>query len=634
MCGVVAIHSSTQPVASERLLAATRRLEHRGPDEQGHWLAPHRRVGLGHTRLRIIDLTTGTQPIANEDGQLRIVVNGEFYGFEQTRCELEARGHRFRTHSDSEIALHLYEEFGTGCLEHLRGEFAFVLWDEADDTLFAARDRFGIKPLFYARMGEVLYLASEVKALLAAGVPAAWDHDAVFQSLFLSMREDRSLYRGVRQVPAGHFLVATGGTVRLQSYWDAEYPPAGRGEQRMRGEECIEEVRRLLQEAIRIRMRADVPVGCLLSGGVDSSTVLAIGSTYAERPMAAFTIAFDHPEYDESAGAREAAEATGAEFWPIPVGEVEVAAHFADSVWHGETIQYNAHGTARFILSRAIQDRGHKVVLGGEGADELFAGYGFCRTAVLSRPRPGRLRGALRTLLKLARPLNPDEARIARTSPWLARRIRWLALPPLIATLAERLELLGSLLAQDFAAQFRDRDPFRTFFEHFPVRAKLRGREPAKQILYLWLKTIFVNYHLAADRIDMAHGMEVRLPFLDHLLFDYVRRIPVSLLAAGGEQKHILREAARPFLPERIRSRTKKPFLAPPPLLCTGSPLDQLIQDLLRSQTMGKLPFFDQRAIAELLDELPGWDAAARASLEPLFLMLASMCVLQERYAL
>jgi asparagine synthetase B (glutamine-hydrolysing) len=178
MCGIVAVYSNGPPIEPESVVRATRALIHRGPDEQHQWIAPHGRVGLGHTRLTIIDLVTGAQPIASEDDHLRIIVNGEFYDFERIRLELEARGHQFRTRSDSEIALHLYEEMGPACLEHLRGEFAFAIWDEKNQTLFAARDRFGIKPLFYARVGDTLYLASEVNALFAAGVPAGWDHES------------------------------------------------------------------------------------------------------------------------------------------------------------------------------------------------------------------------------------------------------------------------------------------------------------------------------------------------------------------------------------------------------------------------------------------------------------------------
>src|SRR5215470_10609902 len=209
MCGIVTVFSSDAPVSADLLARATQALHHRGPDGQRQWIAPPRRVGMGHARLSIIDLTTGDQPIANEDEQIHIVVNGEFYDYERTQKELEQRGHRLRTRSDSEILMHLYEDFGTNCLKDLRGEFAFVLWDERNGLLFAARDRFGIKPLFYALQGDTLYLASEAKALFAAGVPARWEAESVMQAVEFGGHQGRTLFEGIFQVPPGHYLLAT-----------------------------------------------------------------------------------------------------------------------------------------------------------------------------------------------------------------------------------------------------------------------------------------------------------------------------------------------------------------------------------------------------------------------------------------
>src|SRR5215472_3651053 len=224
MCGVVGIFSRNRLISEGQLQRATRSLYHRGPDGQRHWISSDRRVGLGHARLSIIDLATGDQPIASEDGRSQIVVNGEFYGYEPIQRELERSGHRLRTRSDSEIALHLYQDLGPQCLHHLRGEFAFIIWDEAHRTLFAARDRFGIKPLFYAFHNETLYLASEVKALWAAGVPARWDAESVAQSVEFGGHQVRTLFDGVFQVPPGHYLLATEKHFQLVPYWDFNYP--------------------------------------------------------------------------------------------------------------------------------------------------------------------------------------------------------------------------------------------------------------------------------------------------------------------------------------------------------------------------------------------------------------------------
>src|SRR5258705_3980848 len=224
MCGIVAFLSRGLPISESAFQRATQSLYHRGPDGQRHWRSPDSRVALGHARLSIIDLTTGEQPIASEDGRTRIVVNGEFYGYEAIQRELEQSGHRLRTRSDSEIALHLYEDLGTQCLHRLRGEFAFVVWDETNRTIFAARDRFGIKPLFYAFHKDTLYLASEVKALFAAGVPARWDTESIYHCIEYGNHQTRTLYDGVFQVPPGHYLIATDKHIQLNQYWDFNYP--------------------------------------------------------------------------------------------------------------------------------------------------------------------------------------------------------------------------------------------------------------------------------------------------------------------------------------------------------------------------------------------------------------------------
>jgi asparagine synthase (glutamine-hydrolysing) len=330
MCGITAFFSSDKRISVERLKRATHSLHHRGPDSQGAWLSPNQRVGLGHARRSIIDLTTGDQPIANEDERIHIVVNGEFYDFEHQRRELERRGHLFRTRSDSEIALHLYEEFGAHCVQQLRGEFAFVLWDEANQTLFAARDRFGIKPLYYAIHDHTLYLASEIKALFAAGLPARWDHECFYQGATGPPMSDRTLFDGVHQVPPGHYLTATTNGMRILRYWEFYYPPADELGAGTRDESAfVEEFAAVFEEAVRLRMRADVPVGCYLSGGLDSCAVLGFAARLSSSPIQAFTLTFDRAAYDEGDIAREMAARAGANFHPIPIKQSDIADNFA-----------------------------------------------------------------------------------------------------------------------------------------------------------------------------------------------------------------------------------------------------------------------------------------------------------------
>ena len=629
MCGIAAILSQSGPVPAAALRRATRALRHRGPDAERTWVSPGGRVGLGHTLLVIND-PQGHQPIASEDGRLRIIVNGQFYDFARIRAELEARGHRFRTRSDSEIALHLYEDLGAGCLEQLRGQFAFVIWNEETGRLFAARDRFGLKPLFYAEHGGALYLASEAKALFAAGIPRGWDERGVYHALHACPDERRSLFAGISQVPPGHVLRAGGGGVRLERYWDL--PAAGRGWGRG-PDDAIERVRELTEEAVGLRMVAGVPVGCLLSGGLDSSAVLGVAAECTDAPVAAFTVGFERREYDESAGAREMAAAAGADHTVVTLGDSALADHFAKAVWHAETLQYNTHGVARYLLARGVREAGYRSVMAGEGADEAFFGYEFLRAAVGAGGGLGP-RKILRILRGLLRSPARHHPTLAAVSPWLARIALLLpAAPSLFTRLTRGLGLIQSVCSADFLHGFEGYDLYRTYYRRCRRTADLSGREPARRLLYLWLHSLFVNYHLAADRLDMAHGVEVRLPFLDHKLFEYANSLPVSLLTAPPREKHLLREAMRPYISDSVYGRTKRPFMAPSAVGVEG-PLHDFLQDTLRGEGLRAVPFVDAAAVGRVLDGLPRLAVQDRPSVDSLLLMLASVAVLQERYGL
>ena len=653
MCGIAAILSRNGPVPADALERATFAMRHRGPDGEGTWIAPSGRAGLGHTLLAITD-PEGHQPIASEDGRLHIIHNGQFYDYKRIRASLVDRGHRFRTHSDSEIALHLYEELGPACLKHLRGQFAFVLWDEESGVLFAARDRFGLKPLHYAESEGRLYLASEAKALLAAGVAPGWDARGVYHALHACPDERISLFAGISQLPPGHFLRASASGVRMERYWDL--PATARRRARMPTprartpsphartpslEDSIDRVRDLTEESIRLRMVAAVPVGCLLSGGLDSSAVLGVAATCTDDPVAAFTVGFERRDFDESAGAGEAAAAADAEHHVVTLSDADLADHFADAVWHAETIQYNTHGAARYLLSRGVRDAGYKSMLAGEGADEAFFGYEFLRATVGGARDAGAatLPHLLARLPRIAAALLRSPAHhypgLAAASPWLARLALLLpAAPSLFARLARGLGHIHAVCSRDFLDDFAGYDLYRAYYRRCRRTADLSRREPSRRLLYLWLHSLFVNYHLAADRLDMAHGVEVRLPFLDHHLFEYTNSLPVSLLAHHPREKHLLREAMRSHIPDPVYERVKRPFWGPTAVRAKGGPLHDFLQDTLRGDACRSVPFLDHRAVLHLLDQLPTLPEEDRPSLDSLLLMLASVAVLQERYGL
>jgi len=639
MCGIIAILSNDKPVSPKWLSDGMARMSHRGPDEQGCWVAPNRRVGLGTMRLSIIDLATGKQPIANENERIHIVVNGEFYGHDRIRRELQQRGHRLRTRSDSEVALHLYEETGTACLKHLRGEFAFMLWDENNDVLFAARDRFGIKPLYYAWVGETLYLASEAKALFAVGVPADWDHESFFQSCHFSLDQDRTLFRGVYQVPPGHFLLATRKHLQLVQYWDLSFPRADDLKPEYTEAEHIERLKQALDEAVKLRLRSDVPVGCYLSGGIDSSTLLGMAAANLSSPIDAFTVGFDNDPYNEETVAEKTAKRTGAKYHPLRVSEEDLADHFADATWYTETLLPNPNVVAKYLLSRKARDTGCKVVLTGEGADEIFGGYAYLHRDMLLYNSAEQDLGTIDQRLGKLHGFGLPQGGIPALPTESVRQTLGFV-PSLIEASAEGAFYQRALFSPEFYAEFADRDPYRMFLNRLNVDRQLSGREPVHQSLYLLTKSVLPNFLLSTlgDRVEMAHSIEGRLPFLDHYLVELVQDMPVSMKLRGPTEKYVLREAARPFVTDAVYRRRKFAFWSPSTTSQNNGKLHQFVQDTLRSSTLATLPFFDQKSVVALLDALPTWrhlgGVQAMMGVDAMLNTIVSACILHERFRL
>jgi asparagine synthase (glutamine-hydrolysing) len=622
MCGVVAIFSRASPIPPGTVEKATQSLHHRGPDGERHWTSPDHRVALGHARLSIIDLTSGDQPIANEDESLRVVVNGEFYGYEAIQNELEEAGHRLRTRSDSEIVLHLYEELGAECLHRLRGVFAIVLWDSVHRTIFAARDRFGIKPLFYSFREDTLYLASEVKALFAAGIPARWDCGSIYDSGASFGSQICTLYDGIFQIPPGHYLIATEKHFAIDKYWDFDYPESTDHAPKKSDADYAEEFRHVLEEAVRIRLRADVPVACYLSGGIDSCAVLGLAARHHQGPISAHTLTFDRPEYNESDVAEEMAKKAGANFCPTRICQDDLADHFSEAIYHSEMLSVNAHGVAKYLLSRAVRDAGYKVVLTGEGSDEILAGYMHFRNDLAPRngnQSPSNVGGCFR------KGCAPDGIHklLGFVPGWIE------------GSYALSAKVHG-LMSQRFLETFRERESNRSFFGDIDVRGQLTGRDTLHQSLYLWSKTRLPNYLLTilGDRMEMAHSIEGRVPFLDHYLVELVRSQPTAQKIRGASHKYVLREAMRGIITETVYRRPKQPFLSPPAILDQNGKFNLLMQDTLRGPALAAMPFFDQTRIVTLLDSLKKKDEPASAINDQALMMVLSTCVLQERFNL
>jgi len=634
MCGIAAMFSCCQrPVNAEALEKGVQALRHRGPDGQHRWLGADGRVGLGHARLSIIDLTTGDQPIANEDERLRIVVNGEFYGYESIQKELQASGHRFRTQSDSEIALHLYEDLGVHCLHRLRGEFALVLWDDRNKTIFAARDRFGIKPLFYAFHDQTLYLASEVKALFAMGVPARWNKDSLYHCLELGGYQSSTLFEGVFQVPPGYFLIATESRMQLSKYWDFDYPLVSESSSR-NDSEYAEEFRCALDEAVRIRLRADVPVGCYLSGGIDSCAILGLAARHHSRPIRAFTLTFDLPEYNEGEIAREMAAKVNAEFVPIQVRQDEIADHFADAVLQSENLCVNAHGAAKYLLSRAVNKSGYKVVLTGEGSDEILGGYLHFGRDNIHRDADTRLSN--RSITGDPQSGNVVGHRRAHAHGLEAIQALLGFIPAWIRTSAAQSASVFAVFADDFLDSFKEVEGFRSFFNDIDIPGQLIGRDRLNQSLYLWSKTRLPNYILTilGDRMEMAHSIEGRVPFLDHQLVKLVTRQPTTQKIRGAVQKYVLRESVRDLVTPAVYPRPKHAFQTPSVISNSKSGLSILIQETLRGPLLGSIPFFDRKKVLNLLDVLYRGDADSGTANDQVLMIISSACFLQAGFRL
>ena len=585
MCGIVAIAGATG--ARGDLDAGIAALAHRGPDGRGAWRGDG--IALGHTRLAVVG--DAPQPIANEDGSIVAVVNGELYGWEDDARWLASRGHVLRAGSDSEVLVHLYEELGDDVVRRVRGELAFVLWDGRRRRLLAGRDRFGVKPLVWARFGDGIALASEAKALFALGVPARWDAESFFHAAHVQYTwPDRTLFAGVHQLEPAHVLVWDG-EVRTARYWDVE-PREG-------------DVREVLATAVRERLRADAPICVQLSGGLDSSSVAALG---ASKIGAAFTVAFPGGEEPEAAAT---AHALGLPFHAVVVDGAAIAADWPAAVAHGEGLAINGHLVGKWRLSRAMRDAGFKVALTGEGADELFAGYAHLRRDAGVAADHARSHGLMLPAGD-ALPLDGVRARLGFVPTWLAAK----------ATLGRRVR---ALLSPDVVDLGRGEDPYGALVD----RLKLPAMTPLHASATMWMRTALASYILRTlgDGMEMAHGIEGRVPFLDHRVAEVAWAIDPAALVAGELDKGILRRAMAGIVPPAVLARGKQPFLAPP--LAQLAPA--LVQDTLRTHARSS-PLVDGARLVTILDALPAMTPDEQQAWDPALMLVLSAAILEARY--
>jgi asparagine synthase (glutamine-hydrolysing) len=641
MCGLVAALLQRPTLERSRLTAALDALQHRGPDQRATWFSPDRRTALGHVRLSIIGLANGEQPLADSTGNLHCVVNGELYGYQAQRAQLRAEGRKLATDSDSEIALHLYDKLGVDFVHELRGEFALVIADQRRRCLVAARDRFGIKPLFYTVYRGDVFLASEAKALFALGVEARWDREAFFAELHHARPHQRSLFAGIYSVPPGCTLIARDGQVEIRPYWQLDYPQRDVLAADTRSDaEVVAGFRAVLDDAVGQRLVADVEVASYLSGGIDSCAILGLAQRRSQRPIRAFTIAFGDELYNEERLARDTAAFVGASFVPIRVSQQQIADAFSDAIWHAEMPVFNGHGVAKFLLSRAVRDAGIKVVFTGEGSDELLGGYPPFRRDLLLHNSEGqdpdqvsRMLAQLDAANQASRGLLTLDGATGAGLDKLRARLGFV--PSALEGFSALAAKLYPMLHPAFREAGVQANPYTELLDALEVRKTLAGRDALNQALSIWTRTMLPNYILTVlgDRMEMAHSVEGRVPFLDHHVAEYVAGVPVHHKIRGMREKHLLREATKDVILPEIYQRQKHPFLAPP-ARDEHDAMTEFCRDVLASSAVDEQPFFEPRRVRGLMDAVADMAPGDRGAFEGALLRVVSTCLMQQRFGL
>jgi len=603
MCGIAGFVAAERLGASDlaRLPVMRDVLAHRGPDAFGAWHDD--RAALGHRRLSIVDLAAGAQPLGNEDGSVQVVFNGEIYNHADLRPELEAHGHRYRTRSDTEAIVHAYEHWGDDCVHRFRGMFAFALWDARRRRLLLVRDRLGIKPLYWAKVGGTLLFASEIKAILASGLVEARANELALPELLGTryVSGDETLFTGIRKLLPGHRLVFEAGRITIGQYWDIPHEEPADAPVRSDAD-WTAQFKALLEESVRLRLMADVPLGMFLSGGLDSSAIAAIMARQIDRPLQTFSVAFAERAFSELTWSREVAQAIGAVRHEVVVGADDFFGALPRLVWHEDEPIAHPSSVPLYFVSKLAREH-VTVVLTGEGSDELLAGYGryprallnwrFARAWATVAPKAVRHWFAERVTTRL-----PGRAgRYARrsflgmeTTPEATFFDNFAAMPLRVqrGLMSEHLRpFVTSDRAYGVSRQWLDQAASRPWLE---------------RVLYADMKTYLVELLMKQDQMSMAASIESRVPFLDHRLVEFAATMPSSLKLSGWTTKRVLREAARDLLPKSILERPKMGFPVPFGLWTRGA-WHGPVRDVLLDRRTRERGLLDGKAVERVLDE-------------------------------
>ncbi|MBI5055400.1 MAG: asparagine synthase (glutamine-hydrolyzing) [Nitrospirae bacterium] len=606
MCGIAGIFNlhGDKESAMLTLKKMVAIMHHRGPDGAGFYCDEE--AGLGHARLSIIDLTGGGQPIHNEDRSIWITFNGEIFNYRELRKDLLARGHEFYTESDTEVIVHLYEDYGVDCLEHLNGQFAFAIWNKNTGRLFMARDRVGIRPLFYTFSGDQVIFASEIKALfMDRRVKREIDPYALDQIFTFWMTiPPRTAFKNIFEIPAGHYMTVEAGSRKLNKYWDMDFTP----DSRVRAEvEWAEELRELLTDATRLQLRADVPVGAYLSGGLDSSVITALIKKSSDTSLRTFSVTFEDEAYDERVYQREIIEYLDTVPSDIRCTYSDIGRVFPDVIWHTEKPVLRTASAPLYLLSGLVREKGYKVVLTGEGADEILAGYDIFKETKVRRFMERFPDSKFRPLI------------LKKLYPYLAH---------------------SPVKSVQYAEEFFKTDTAGypdEYYSHFPrwnttSKTKLFFSDAMKESLgnysglnelssllpddvykydylsksqYIESKTLLPGYILSSqgDRMAMAHSVEGRFPFLDHRVIGLCCKMPPNIRMNALKEKYILRESMKDLLPASTLKRTKQPYMAPDAKSFFSGDTPCYLDELLSERNLQSAGYFNPKAVSVLADK-------------------------------
>lgn len=609
MCGIagsVALRDETPPPALDDLAAMVAALRHRGPDEFG--LYRDRRAGLGHARLSIIDLATGQQPLANETGSTWVVFNGEIYNYVELRAELIAHGHQFRTQSDTEVIVHAWEQWAEGAFVRFNGQFAVALWDAAAETLVLARDRLGVRPIYMCEHGGRIWFASEVKAIFAGdpSIPRRLDPLGLAETFtFWTTIAPQTSFAGVTELEPGHVRTISHGRTEDRAFWEPQYPVDERTAFSGTLDEAAECVRARIEESVRLRvLRADVPVGSYLSGGLDSSVVAALGRRVKGQRFCTYAIRFEDAEYDETRFQRTMAAFIESDHHEITVRRKDIADVFPEVVCHAESPLLRTAPAPLFLLSRLVRESGIKVVLTGEGADEIFAGYDLFREGKVRRFWGREPASAIRP--RLLERLYPYLARSPVTQRAMAEeffgrgREQWAEPGFSHRTRWQPAAALQRLFTADLRHEANRLDVTERLLAALP--GDFRQWSFLAQDQYLEVRTLLSGYLLSSqgDRMLMAHSVEGRFPFLDMDLVELANSLPPSYKLRGLDEKHVLKRAAAGLVPEEILRRPKQPYRAPDALAFVGLGSPDWVAEVVSQRAVAEAGVFDPTAVGRL----------------------------------